>query len=203
MVRSVRPSIDLPPDAADALARVAGARAAFDRLAPTHRREYVEAIVEAKRPETRARRIARMVDQLASGGPSHPTVSTRPAVAKMGISGGERVLVLDADDAALAIWAALPPGVTLVRRAGGPPCDVVVLYALTAAALARRLPVALRACGSAGTLWVAYPKKTSGRASTLTRDAGWDATQRPDLRPIAMIALDDVWAGVKFRLLPT
>ncbi len=125
------------------------------------------------------------------------------ALAKLGITGGERVLVLDADAQAMMIWDVVPARCTLAHRAGGGPFDVVILYAPTTAALARRLPAALRACGSAGTLWVAYPKKSSGRSTTLTRDTGWEATQRPELRPVAMIALDDVWAGVKFRLLPT
>jgi hypothetical protein len=35
----------------------AGGREGFDRLAPSHRKEHVRAISEAKQPETRARRI--------------------------------------------------------------------------------------------------------------------------------------------------
>jgi len=38
--------------------------AAFDRLAYTHRREYVNAILEAKRPETRQRRIRQTIETL-------------------------------------------------------------------------------------------------------------------------------------------
>jgi len=39
-----------------------GVRAAFDAMSFTHRREWVEAVEGAKRPETRARRIAQAVD---------------------------------------------------------------------------------------------------------------------------------------------
>jgi len=35
-----------------------GARAAFDALAPSHCKEHVRAIDEAKKPETRAKRVA-------------------------------------------------------------------------------------------------------------------------------------------------
>jgi len=202
--RPTRPAIVLPPDAALALARHPAAQAAFERLSYTNRREFAEGIATAKRAETRDRRIAGMIAQLRSNHPAtRPVNSGKPMVTKMGIPAGARILVLDADDAAMASWQELPDGCTLQRRPGRAPYDVVVLYPTTAAALARRLPVALRACGSAGVLWVAYPKKSSGVATTLTRDIGWEPTQRKDMRAIAMIALDDIWAGVKFRLLST
>lgn len=50
-----------------ALAKSSKARASFAALAPSHRREYVEWIAEAKRDETRARRIATAVQWLAQG----------------------------------------------------------------------------------------------------------------------------------------
>lgn len=56
-----------PDDLAAALAANAAAHAAFERFAPSHRREYVEWITEAKRAETRARRVAQTVEWLAEG----------------------------------------------------------------------------------------------------------------------------------------
>jgi uncharacterized protein YdeI (YjbR/CyaY-like superfamily) len=52
--------VEVPKDFAAAL-RHAGARAAFDKLAFTHRKEHVRAIEEAKAAETRARRIEKSV----------------------------------------------------------------------------------------------------------------------------------------------
>ena len=52
--------VEVPKDLAAALKK-AGVRAAFDKLAFTHRKEHVRAIEEAKAPETRARRIERAV----------------------------------------------------------------------------------------------------------------------------------------------
>ncbi|MGH9215314.1 MAG: YdeI/OmpD-associated family protein [Acidimicrobiales bacterium] len=49
------------------MAADAAARAAFDRLSYTHRREYVEWIAEAKRPATRARRVAETVERVRAG----------------------------------------------------------------------------------------------------------------------------------------
>ncbi|HET8621428.1 MAG TPA: YdeI/OmpD-associated family protein [Acidimicrobiales bacterium] len=57
----------LPADLAAALAGDPAAAAAFDRLAPSHRREYVQWITEAKRAETRARRVVGTLDRLREG----------------------------------------------------------------------------------------------------------------------------------------
>jgi hypothetical protein len=54
-----------PPDLTDALDAVPAARAAYDRLSYSHRREHVRAIETAKKPETRARRIAAAVEKLS------------------------------------------------------------------------------------------------------------------------------------------
>lgn len=43
------------------------AKAAFEAFAPSHRREYADWIAEAKREETRARRVAQAIEWLAEG----------------------------------------------------------------------------------------------------------------------------------------
>jgi hypothetical protein len=60
-------SVRVPADLRASLAVDAAAREAFARLSFTHRREYVEWVEEAKRPETRARRIAATVERLHGG----------------------------------------------------------------------------------------------------------------------------------------
>jgi hypothetical protein len=60
-------TVDLPPELAAALARDGAARAAFDRLSYSHRREYAEWIGEAKREETRERRAGKALGMLREG----------------------------------------------------------------------------------------------------------------------------------------
>ena len=60
-----RPPIALPPDLAAALKKDATAAARFEKMAPSHRKEYVVHIAAAKRPETRARRIEQIVKRLS------------------------------------------------------------------------------------------------------------------------------------------
>jgi Bacteriocin-protection, YdeI or OmpD-Associated/Domain of unknown function (DUF1905) len=60
-------TVRVPADLRKALAAEPPAKAAFAALSFTHRREYVEWIEEAKRPETRARRIAGTVERVREG----------------------------------------------------------------------------------------------------------------------------------------
>ena len=56
--------LEVPDDLRAALDADPRVRAAFDALAYSHRKEHVRAVTEAKRPETRARRIAAVVERL-------------------------------------------------------------------------------------------------------------------------------------------
>jgi hypothetical protein len=59
-------TVEVPEAFASALAE-AGLRVRFDRLSYTHRKEYVRWIEEAKREETRERRLAKAVEMLGQG----------------------------------------------------------------------------------------------------------------------------------------
>jgi hypothetical protein len=68
MERDDEPRVIEPPaDFARALKSNEEARATWDKLSYTHRREHVEHIEEAKKPETRQRRIEKSVALLAAG----------------------------------------------------------------------------------------------------------------------------------------
>jgi hypothetical protein len=58
--------VAVPADLAAALDGAEGARAAFDAASFTHRREWVEWVEEAKRPETRERRVRGVVERVAA-----------------------------------------------------------------------------------------------------------------------------------------
>ena len=59
--------VEVPEDLASALQANEGARSNFEALSFSHRREYVEWIAEAKRPETRNRRIEGAIERLSEG----------------------------------------------------------------------------------------------------------------------------------------
>ncbi len=62
-----RPREVAAPDDLLAAIRAAGVGEAWERLSFSHRREWVESVESAKRPETRARRVERAVASLARG----------------------------------------------------------------------------------------------------------------------------------------
>jgi uncharacterized protein YdeI (YjbR/CyaY-like superfamily) len=57
----------VPADLAGALAKNKQARTAFTAFSPSHKREYVEWITEAKRDETRQQRIQTAIKWIAEG----------------------------------------------------------------------------------------------------------------------------------------
>ena len=57
-------TVALPADAKKAMEAYKGLEAFFNDMSFTHKKEYVEAIVEAKKPETRQRRIDKMIEML-------------------------------------------------------------------------------------------------------------------------------------------
>jgi Bacteriocin-protection, YdeI or OmpD-Associated/Domain of unknown function (DUF1905) len=59
--------VTVPDDLASALAADPSAGAAFEKLAFTHRKEYVVWVESAKKPETRQSRVAKTVEMLREG----------------------------------------------------------------------------------------------------------------------------------------
>ncbi len=84
-------TVAVPDDLDRALKKSATARRAWDKLSYTHRREHAETIEGAKRPETRARRLAKTLELL--GGPSTKGGASRKTTEKA--AGVGRVAVRD------------------------------------------------------------------------------------------------------------
>ena len=59
--------VEVPADLAAALAADPQAAASFERMAFTHRKEYARWVAEAKRDETRQRRVAQAVEMIKEG----------------------------------------------------------------------------------------------------------------------------------------
>lgn len=66
-----KPPLRVPPELVDALARNPKARATFDAFPPSHRKEYVEWVAEAKTEATREKRLETTIEWLSEGKPRH------------------------------------------------------------------------------------------------------------------------------------
>ncbi len=62
-----KPPAAVPPDLAAALKKNKAAAKAFENFSPSHRREYIEWITEAKRDETRQKRLTTTLEWLVEG----------------------------------------------------------------------------------------------------------------------------------------
>jgi uncharacterized protein YdeI (YjbR/CyaY-like superfamily) len=65
--KPAKPEADVPPELVDALAGDAAASAAFAAFSPSARRDYCEWIADAKRPDTKAKRVAEAVAWIGEG----------------------------------------------------------------------------------------------------------------------------------------
>ena len=65
--KPAKPELETPADFTAALAENPAALAAFGSMSPGYRREYIEWIVDAKRGDTRRRRIEKAVEQILEG----------------------------------------------------------------------------------------------------------------------------------------
>jgi uncharacterized protein YdeI (YjbR/CyaY-like superfamily) len=66
---ALRSEVELPAELRQALAADPAGRAAYERLPPSHRREYARWVAEAKKELTRRRRAARALEMLRAGKP--------------------------------------------------------------------------------------------------------------------------------------
>ncbi|XZF13865.1 YdeI/OmpD-associated family protein [Chitinophagaceae bacterium MMS25-I14] len=48
--------------------------------------------------------------------------------------------------------------------------------------------------------WIAYPKKSSGISTDLTRDDGWDVLTVAGFELVSSIAIDNTWTGMRFKV---
>lgn len=90
----------------------------------------------------------------------------------------------------------LPDGVA-VRRRGALRADVVVLFTTSYADLSRRVPELGQAVFPDASLWVAWPKKSSGVATDVTEDSIREVALPLGLVDNKVCAVTDVWSGLR------
>ena len=66
MTKAQPDRLEIPEDLLWALDADAQASAQFNRLPPSHRREYITWIESARKPETRARRLQQAIDMITA-----------------------------------------------------------------------------------------------------------------------------------------
>ncbi|HVT06903.1 MAG TPA: DUF3052 family protein [Polyangia bacterium] len=127
--------------------------------------------------------------------------SGTPLPKKLGIKPAARLALVNAPADFAETLGELPPGVTPQALLRGP-YDVVVLFARDDRDLALGLPAARARLDAAGGLWVAWPKKSSRKASGIETDITEQAVRARGLAlglvDNKVCAIDDTWSGLRF-----
>ena len=76
--------------------------------------------------------------------------------------------------------------------------DVILLFAMSRAALGEMLPKAAHHLAPRGGLWAAWPRKSSGVFTDLTEEQVRAVGLAAGLVDNKIISLDEVWAGLRF-----
>jgi bacteriocin resistance YdeI/OmpD-like protein len=121
---------------------------------------------------------------------------------KLHLKPGMRFAVVNAPPGFQRTLGKLPAGVTQVVSLKGT-LDLVLLFLFTRKELKNQWPKALKSLKPDSSLWVAYPKKSSGVDSDLAEMNGdWDVCKNSAWQPVAVIAVDDIWSAVRFKQRP-
>jgi hypothetical protein len=119
--------------------------------------------------------------------------SSTPLAQKLGIKDGSTVALLGEPAGTVS---PLPAGVTVRRQARGS-ADVVVAFFTDRGALARRVGVLSKMVFPDGGLWVAWPKRASGVATTVNEDVVREVGLPLGLVDNKVCAIDKTWSGLR------
>src|SRR5262249_35164228 len=92
--------------------------------------------------------------------------SGTPLPQKLGIKPGAKLGLFDAPPGFDRTLGALREGVTQRTKLGGS-LDVAVFFTISRAALEKRFAALAKAIAPAGSLWISWPKKSSGKKTDL------------------------------------
>ena len=126
---------------------------------------------------------------------STPGYSGKPLAGKLGIKPDHVVAIEGAPDG--FVIAGLPDGVSPAPRVGRTAYDVILVFCPDRATLSERLPELLDRTTTAGMIWVAWPKRSSGVPTDLTEDRIRELALPLGVVDVKVCAVDDTWSGLK------
>lgn len=122
--------------------------------------------------------------------------SGTPLARKLGIKPGHRLALLDAPPGFEKTLGPLPD--VSIRSDLRGSLDIVLLFVDRLSTLEKRFDVAARRIVSNGAVWIAWPKKTSGRTTDLSFDVVQNVGLGAGLVDNKICAVDDTWSGLRF-----
>jgi hypothetical protein len=123
--------------------------------------------------------------------------SSRSLAEKLGIGKDTTVVLIDGPPGYAALLGSVPPGAAITSRMPAA-ARFIHQFARRRADLETKLPRAARSLEDDGTLWISWPKKSSGVATDLTEDIVRAVGLPLGLVDVKVCAVDEIWSGLKF-----
>jgi hypothetical protein len=119
--------------------------------------------------------------------------SGTPLAVKLGIKSGDTLALIDAEP---GVISDIPPDVVVKTRASGS-ADVVVIFVTKATKLEQRIGTLEKMIFPAGSLWVSWPKRSSGVENDVTDGVVREIALPRGLVDNKVCAIDDTWTGLR------
>jgi len=123
--------------------------------------------------------------------------SGKPLAQKLGIRKGDVLAFLNAPDDYDRLLGKLPDGVIVARELEGQ-LDFIQFFATERASLEREFPRLKARLEQGGTIWVSWPKASSGLQTDLSDGVVREVGLKNGLVDVKVCAVDDSWSGLKF-----
>lgn len=117
---------------------------------------------------------------------------------KLQLKQGQQILLLNAPASVVQLLSEEGYAVATEQKKEDK-CDAVQLFVQDKAELNKFAQEAIDGLNPAGVLWIAYPKKSSGVVSDLTRDNGWSVISALGYAGVRQVAIDAKWSSLRFK----
>lgn len=121
-----------------------------------------------------------------------------PLPRKLGIKEGMTVSMLNAPNYFDFDLGDLPDDVEVVRDSDLAGADVYLIFATRAAEAKRGFEIAMTKLPPDGSIWVAWPKKTSGKETDIDGNVLRDLFLPTGMVDNKVCAIDETWSGLRF-----
>jgi hypothetical protein len=119
---------------------------------------------------------------------------------KLKIKPGQQVALINAPASLEGDLGEIPDGVLFSDKARSS-TDLALFFAQTSEVLSDFGKMLAQIPRKNGMLWIAFPKKSSGIETDLSRDKGWEPVWGAGMRGVALISIDETWSAM--RIVPT
>ncbi len=123
--------------------------------------------------------------------------SGTPLAKKLGIKPDFKIKIFEAPKHYFDLFADWPEGVEQVAHPDPESLDFIHVFTLNSEALEKYVPMAKPFLKKNGSLWVSWPKGSSGMQTNINRESIRDFVLKIGLVDVKVAAVDENWSGLK------